>query len=267
MKQVLALFVGLACHSLVQAASQCLIEPSLMVDLASPVSGVVQKVSVKRGDLVGKGQTLAFLDSRAEQAAAALAEFKSRRVAPIEVAQSKVEFATQRFSRKNTLAKEKLMSQQESNDAESELRMAESELKAALEDKQQSKLELEQQKTQIELKQIRSPFAGVVVEQGVYPGEFLDPASNNKPLFKIAQLNPLKVRLVLPKESFGKVKVGAQAELVPEVPGNTKYMATVKTVDRLIDAASGSYVVLLELKNPNSDIPSGVRCKASIPGL
>jgi multidrug efflux pump subunit AcrA (membrane-fusion protein) len=110
-------------------------------------------------------------------------------------------------------------------------------------------------------------LTGVVVEQGVYPGEFLDPSSASKPVFKLAQINPLKVRLVLPKESFGKVKVGARAELVPEVPANAKYLATVKTVDRVIDAASGTYVAVLELNNPDSEIPSGVRCKATVPGL
>jgi RND family efflux transporter MFP subunit len=251
----------------VAIASQCLIEPSLTVDLSSPVPGLVQQVNVKRGDLVNKGQVLALLDSRVEQAAAALADFRSRREAPAELAQKKVQFSSQKFSRKSTLTQENLMSQQESNDAEAELRLAEAELKAAQEDKQQSKLELQQQKIQIDLKSLRSPLKGVVVEQGAYPGEFVEPSGGKKPIFKLAQLDPLKVRVVLPKETFGKVKQGAKIEIIPEVLANAKYFATVQVVDRLIDAASGSYVVLLELKNPDFAIPSGVRCKALIPGL
>ena len=57
---------GIFSPSLVQASTfDCLIEPTQTVELASPVTGLLDKVNVKRGDRIAKGQVLAVL-SRAQ---------------------------------------------------------------------------------------------------------------------------------------------------------------------------------------------------------
>jgi hypothetical protein len=38
----------------------------------------------------------------------------------------------------------------------------------------------------------------------------------------------------------------------------------VASVDRMVDAASGTFVVFMDLPNPKLDIPSGVKCKATL---
>jgi hypothetical protein len=52
-----------------------------------------------------------------------------------------------------------------------------------------------------------------------------------------------------------------KAAVVPEVPGDQVHVATVGIVDRVIDAASGSFGVQLELPNPEHRIPGGLRCR------
>ena len=71
-------------------AYTCLIEPAQTVELGVPVGGVIERVTVKRGDRVRRNQVVASLDSRAERAAAALALYKSRLTGPAQLAQSKV---------------------------------------------------------------------------------------------------------------------------------------------------------------------------------
>ena len=39
------------------------------------------------------------------------------------------------------------------------------------------------------------------------------------------------------------------------------YAAKVSVIDRVIDAASGTFRVRLELRNPNHAIPAGLRCR------
>ena len=60
------------------ASFDCLIEPTQAVEIGSPVSGLLDKVYVARGDKVQKGQPIAMLESQAEQAAADLARYKSQ---------------------------------------------------------------------------------------------------------------------------------------------------------------------------------------------
>jgi hypothetical protein len=53
--------------------------------------------------------------------------------------------------------------------------------------------------------------------------------------------------------------------VIPEIPAEGRYVARVHSVDRLLNAASGTFVVLLELPNPNLEIPAGVTCTARFP--
>lgn len=245
----------------------CLIEPTQMVELASPVTGLLERVLVKRGDRVAKGQVVAVLESRAEQAATELARYKSEQRGPTQTAESKVEFSKRKFDRRRKLATENLMAAQDRDDAEAEFKLAESELLVAQENRQIARIEYQQQSALLGLRTLRSPFDGVVTDQLAYPGEVVEPGASKKAVLKLAQMNPLRVHVILPKDAFGRLAQGGPVEVAPEIPANSRYAAKIKTIDRLIDAASGTFVVFLELPNPKLDIPAGVKCKASFPGL
>src|SRR5262245_16012897 len=55
-------------------ALECLIEPSMVVNVGSPVDGVIEQVLVDRGAQVTKGQVVARLQSGVEAAAVKLSE-------------------------------------------------------------------------------------------------------------------------------------------------------------------------------------------------
>lgn len=249
------------------ASFDCLVEPTQIVELASPVTGLLDRVLVKRGDRISKNQLVATLESRAEQAAVDLADFKSKQVGPMRMAESKIEFSKRKFSRRQTMASERLISPQDSDDAEAEYRLAESELQVATENRQLAKIEFQQLSGLLNLRSIRSPVDGVVVEQTAYPGEVVEPGSNKKVILKVAQLDPLRVHVILPKDAFGKIGPNTSVAVTPEILVQGSYTAKVKTIDRLIDAASGTFVVFLEMPNPKFEIPAGVKCKATFAGV
>jgi len=249
------------------AAFDCLIEPAQTVEVASPVTGLLEKVNVKRGDRVAKGQVVALLESRAEQAATELARYKSEQLGPAQMAERKIEFAQRKFNRRREMTAERLMSQQERDDAEAELKQAQSELQVAKENREIARIEFQQQSSLLNLRTIRSPFDGVVVDQLAYPGEVVEPSGNKKSILKLAQLDPLRVHVILPKSAFGTPAVGMTVEVSPEVKAKSGYSAKVKSIDRLIDAASGTFVVYLEMPNSKLDIPAGVKCRATFPGF
>lgn len=266
---LLALSLPLALVSGIAAAADtntydCLIEPTQMVELGAPVSGLIDRVLVKRGDRVMRNQVLASLESHAEQAAADLAHYKSQLAGPAQQAQSKIEFSQRKFSRRRDMAAEKLMSKQDSDDAEAELKQAQAELVTAKENREVAHLEYVQQSSQLALRTIRSPFDGVVVDQMMWPGEIFEPGSTKHAILKIAQLNPLRVRVVMPMRAFGQPAPGMEASIAPEIQPGRNYVAKITSVDRIIDAASGTFVVFMDLPNPKLDVPSGVKCKASL---
>ena len=247
------------------AAFDCLIEPNQSVDIGSPVTGLLDKVNVKRGERVSKGQVLASLEARAEAAATALAQFKSELTGPSKTAESKIDFSKRKFTRKRDMQSANFLSTQERDDAEAEMKLAEAELLQAKESRQLAKLEWQQQNSLLNLRTIRSPFDGVVVDQLLYPGEIVEPSAQKKPILKLAQIDPLRVHVILPLSAFGKVKMGMKAQITPEAPLNGNYTGAIKTVDRVVDAASGSFAVYVDLANPKLEIPSGVKCRAELP--
>ena len=78
---------------------------------------------------------------------------------------------------------------------------------------------------------------------------------------KVAQIHPLRVEAIAPVTLFGKVTFDTRAEILPEATVNGTYTAKVTVVDRVVDAASGTFGVRLALPNPNYRLPAGLKCK------
>jgi multidrug efflux pump subunit AcrA (membrane-fusion protein) len=114
----------------------------------------------------------------------------------------------------------------------------------------------------VEQHQIRSPIEGVVVETLLRPGEFRDDQS---PIMTLAQIDPLRVEVFVPAEFYGRVGIGDEAEVQPEAPIGGAYRARVEVVDRVLDAASGTFGVRLALPNSDRHLPGGR--KVRFPGI
>ena len=69
-----------------------------------------------------------------------------------------------------------------------------------------------------------------------------------------------RVEVIVPVSVFGKIRVGQKAIIQPESPMVGNYPAEVAIVDRVADAASGTFRVALDLPNPDYSLPSGLKC-------
>jgi multidrug efflux pump subunit AcrA (membrane-fusion protein) len=118
-------------------------------------------------------------------------------------------------------------------------------------------LELSQALAVLDRRTIRSPITGVVVERLMTKGERVD----EETILRIAQIDPLSVEVILPSALFGTIEPGDRAAILPEFPGDEVHVASVSLVDRVIDAASGTFGVRLELPNSDHAIPGGLHCQ------
>lgn len=75
---------------------------------------------------------------------------------------------------------------------------------------------------------------------------------------------PLRVEVVLPQAAYGKVQLGTVVLVSPEGMDD-KHKARVTVVDKVIDAASSTFGVRLELTNWQGRLPAGMRCSGRIP--
>lgn len=231
----LILLAGLLVSSPVAAQESCreldgLIEPSERVELSSQVPGVLVEVLVDRGDPVSKGQVLARLNSTVE-------------ATTIELARAKLEFGQRKELRNEELSLENLISENEKDEIATENRLA--------------GLELREAEARLNLRTIVSPIEGIVEERLLAPGEYI----SEKAVLNLAAIDPLYVEVVAPVECYNRIKKGSRADILPQRPVGGSYVGVVKVVDQVIDAASGTFGVRLELANGEKKLPAGIRCQ------
>lgn len=239
--------------------TDCVIEPNKLVDISSAVSGVMDRLAVKRGDTVKKGQILATLDSRVEKASVELARAHAERDQLIKASRARSDFTKRRLARNKELYRKNMVSAQVVDETETEAILADLELGEALEERRIAELELKRAEESLQTRTIRSPFDGVVVDVDVVPGESVE----DKPLLRIARIDPLNVEVIAPVQMLGKITKGMTATVIPEQPIGGEYTAEVVIVDQVVDAASGTFGIRLELPNPRNRLPAGLRCQIS----
>ncbi len=253
----------------VSAAAEfdCVIEPRQVIELRSPMDGLIERIEVERGDSVRKGQELAFLDTGVDRTQAAIAALRSQMQGAVGAWESRGVLSAKKSARIDELHKESLMSAQLRDEAAAEKQIADAELQDAMDNRKLASLEHRRQLEIIRLKTIRSPISGVVVERFQNPGELAEAGVGRKPMLRLAEIDILHVEVLLPSQAYGKVKPGAVVAVVSDIPAGARHRATVKVIDPVLDAASGTFGVRLELPNPQRRIPGGSRCRVDFPDV
>ena len=176
-----------------EAGFECLLEPWQVIEIRTPVDGIIGAISANRGGSIKRGQPLVELQSQSERVAVELARLRTKRDGAV----------------------------------------------------------------------VAAPFSDVVVDRMLNVGELAEAGSDRKPVLKVAQIDPMRADAALPAALFGQVRAATKATVRATV-GGERYNAVVRSVDRVIDAAGGSFVVLLEVPNPADKVPGGSRCAATI---
>jgi RND family efflux transporter MFP subunit len=234
-----------------------IIEPHMVAELGSEVPGVIENIKVERGDIVKTGEVVATLRSGVERANLDLARARAELNSTIKAKKAALEFAQRNSDRIKQLYDVKALALQKWDEVETQRIMAENELAEAMDQKRLNELEYQQAAEVVKRKTILSPVSGVVMERYLSKGEYIE----NKPVVKIAQIDPLNVEVVMPVSEIPFMKLGMKGTIKPEAPVNGEYEATVTIVDKVVDAASGTFGVRLEIPNPRHRIPPGLKCK------
>jgi RND family efflux transporter MFP subunit len=256
---LLAAVLGIAgAPAAADAELDCLVKPEMYVEVSSPVISVLEEMLVETGDVVEKGQPLARLEASVEMARVKLAQLQADSTSEIENRKEQYRYAKQYYRRMQELLAQNSVSQYETDKAQTELALAQIELNRARENRRIAQVNLELARSQLALRTIVSPIDGVVVDRYAMVGESVEGRS----IMKLAKVDPLKVELIAPTEYFGLVSPGMKVDIFPEQPANEVFTATVTIVDQLIDPASGSFTVRMELPNPDDRLVGGVNCLA-----
>jgi RND family efflux transporter MFP subunit len=238
----------------------CLIQPHQIVQVGSAVPGVIERILAERGDIVRQGQVLVQLQSSVERANLSLAQSRARIQGEVSAAEQSSDFAAREHKRASDLAQKNFVSQNYVDKAATEAQVAGSKVTQAKERKTVAGQELEVAQAQLAMRTIKSPISGVVTDRFMASGELVE----DKPLLRIAQVDPLRVEVVVPASVYGQLQRGMQATVLPDFTNAKSRPAQISIVDKVVDPASNTFRVRLEMPNPQNDIPAGLRCKVDL---
>lgn len=241
----------------------CLIVPSEAIELSSPVAGLLEEVTVDLGDHVEKGQVVAQLTADIERSTVEILELRANTSNVVEAQARQVEMMQRRYARVLKLLERGVATDEALDQIESELISSQSLLMQAELNRDLALKELARARISVDQRTIRSPIDGIVRERVLVGGEFADADDH---ILKLVRLDPLRIEAFVPVSLFGKVSVGDSAVVRPAVPLEGEYSAVVTTVDPVFDAASATFVLVLELPNPTGALPAGHRCRLELVG-
>lgn len=263
---VLILVVGSAASAQPRglAAVSCLLSPSRQLELASAVEGVLAEVLVERGDTVLRGQPLARLDTLVEERVLEAARFRADSDAAIRSRQAQLREALQRLEQVETLRRRGVASIQALNEVTAEVEVARNLVREAEIDREMSRMEAMRVEAILEQRTLRSPADGIVLQRHRGAGEY---ASEQAPVLTMVTVDPLWAEVLLPAAALGRVTIGEIVTLRIEAPVSRDVLGRVIVIDPVIDAASRTFGVRVEIDNPRGALPAGLRCEPHFAAL
>lgn len=241
-------------------------------DVAAEIAGRVVATPVERGSKVGAGAELvriaaAEVDAQAREAVANAAQIEARlgiaggtpfdvaRVPEVASAHAARLLARTDFERARTLHASTLISQAEFDQRSAQLEAAERQYDVARNGAEQQYQSLMAARARVTVAQkavadavVRAPFAGVVGQRFVSPGDYV---TRGTKVASVLRVDPLRVELTVPEQFVSAVGTGRDVTFkVDAVPGGT-FTGQVRYVSPSVTAETRALVV--EAIVPNAD--------------
>ena len=215
------------------------IRPRLQVDIRPSLGGALIALPFDVGDRVEAGQILARIDDAPETAAIAEAE-ASVQAQQATLAQAGRELA--RFKKLGQFATKREVEQ---------LRLAVVEDDRELSRRRANVVQVREQRDR---RVLRAPFAGVILERLVDPGQTVGIDSI---IYRLADLSSPEISIEVDEIYAAEIRPGMEATI--SLPGQDGLLqAKVLHVEPRVDPATGARAVRLGLLNAAIDAPSGL---------
>ena len=203
-------------------------------EVIAKVGGEVRRLFVEEGDHVGAGQVLAQLDDRQLRLQAAQTR----------AARAKAE---RDFNRQVELHSKGLVSAGAFESLKYDL------------DNQVAADDIAQ--LNLSYSEIRAPFACIVAVRHIKLGQEIAIGTS---VFRVTDPTPLKANVFVPERELARLKPGQSASISVDALAGRSFPATVRLVSPVVDAATATFKVTLEVNDPKGDLKPGMFARVGI---
>lgn len=229
--------------------------PKDQVFMQAAIDGHVRQVFFSEGQFAKAGDVVIELSCEPAKARRKIAKLEAENTGLLAGAMAELEVAQSSFDRLATLRKQKAASEQEYNEAELRLKQANAAVKIERERLAANQARFELADAELEQFMLRAPFDGQVVQVQTGPGS---PVSRSANLIQIVSLDTYRVDLFLSVAQANELEVGQTIPVQINAPFERSATARVVFRSPLIEAATGTARVVLEIDNRELKLPAGV---------
>jgi RND family efflux transporter MFP subunit len=262
---------------------------SLLADEQAEVSaeaaGRVVATPIERGSHVAQGALLVRIS--AEETSAQLLEaeanaaqiearlglapgqtFDAKRVPDVMNAKASLDLAEAEFGRFGSLLAQRVVSQSEYDQRNTQVNAARQQYQMAQNVAQQSYRSLDAARARIVLARkaaadttIRAPFSGQVAERLVSVGDYVTRGAR---VATVVRVDPMRVELTVPEQSVSLIKVGQTVRIAVDAYPGESFAAVVRYVSPSLRADQRALTVEAIAPNPDGRLKPGLFATASI---
>ncbi len=211
------------------------VEPNRVVTVAAEVSGRIEQIGPKKGDVVRAGDLLIQLNADLLRP-------------QFDGAKAQLDFDQIQYQRMANLVEENATTQRDLDNATAQL--------AA------SKARLEEIRARLDRTRIAAPIGGALDDLLVEEGEYVDPGN---PVAKLVETDPVKVVVEVPERDTPFFAPGDQAEVLTETKGiEQRLVGRIEFISELADPQTRSTRVEILLENKERLLRSGQIMRARL---
>jgi len=244
------------------------LNPVIIVDVGSQVSGRIAKLFADFNSEVSKGQIIAELDqslflTRVQQNKANHESAK----ASLEKAKVTLENMKKKYDRAQDLFKKDLISFEEKETAETQYYTAKADLQSSEARLEQAKSQLDSSKVDLAYTIIASPIDGVVISRNVNVGQTVAASFQAPVLFQIANdLSKMQVECSVDEADIGKIKENQRVRFTVDAFPDENFTGKVTQVRYSPEVIQNvvTYTTIVEVDNPEMKLRPGMTATVSV---
>jgi macrolide-specific efflux system membrane fusion protein len=217
------------------------LEANAVTSVGAEVSGRIQTLAVKLGDVVKKGDLIAEIDSVDQQNAVKSAEASLANMkAQLSAKQADLTTAQAAVDRSDKLKAQNLLSDADLLTAQAGLASAKAAIASLEAQISQSDLAVESARLDLERTKITAPVDGTVVAVLVTEGQSVNASQTAPTIVKIADLDTMQIKAQISEADITRVHPGQNATFTILGDPKTKIAATLLSVDPAPNAIATS---------------------------
>jgi RND family efflux transporter MFP subunit len=231
------------------------------VEAVPKVSGRLDDVTVRLGDRVRKGQTLAKIEDReiAEQVKQAQASFDVA-AATIRQREADLRLAQTNLDRSKNLFERSLIPKQTYDDTEARYQAAAAQLDLAKAQYQQAQARLDELKINLSNTIIASPVSGFVGKRALDPGAWVTP---NSSFISVVDIGVVRLVANVVEKDLGRINSGMKADVIVDAYPGEHFVGRIAHVAPVLDPATRTAQIEVEIDNSSFRLKPGMYAKVS----